>query len=248
MTSSRRQSPPFSPVLLAGFLARPLPLFALQPALAIALKALHRRHPGLFDRLSGMDRPSFLIDPVDLPFAFLLETDPENIRLVALSRTKAAQSSATATIRGPLLALIDLMEGRIDGDALFFKRDLAIEGETEAVVALRNAIDDAEIDLVADVLSMFGPLETPARMAVNGLGAVFSRAARDMETLRDAVIAPALKQTDAQAAGLRDLERKIESAGKSRKRSPRTELKPAGQTPTGMSPTGMSPTGGPAAS
>jgi len=228
MSPSRRQSPPFSPVLLAGFLARPLPLFALQPALAIALKALRGRHPGLFDRLSGMGCPSFLIDPVDLPFAFVLETDPELTRLVALSRDHAAQSGATATIRGPLLALIDLMEGRIDGDALFFKRDLAIEGETEAVVALRNAIDDAEIDLVSDVLSVFGPLEAPARLALNGLGAVFSRAARDMETLRDALIAPALRQSDAQAAGMRDLELKMRRADKGRKRSPRAGLATSG--------------------
>ena len=228
MTASRRQSPPFSPVLLASFLARPLPVFALQPALAIALKALRGRHPGLFERLSGMNSPSFLIDPVDLPFAFVLETDPENTSLVAVSGARAAQTDTTAVIRGPLLALIDLMEGRIDGDALFFKRDLAIEGETEAVVALRNAIDDAEIDLISDVLSVFGPLETPARLALNGLGAVFSRAARDMETLRDALIAPAVRQTEAQAAGLRDLERKIDNAGQGRKRSPRANLATSG--------------------
>ncbi|MBL6945073.1 MAG: SCP2 sterol-binding domain-containing protein [Rhodospirillales bacterium] len=228
MTASRRQSPPFSPILLAGFLARPLPLFVLQPMLAIALKALRGRHPGLFERLSGMNSPSFLVDPVDLPFAFVLETDPQNVSLVAVSQDQAAQAGTTATIRGPLLALIDLMEGRIDGDALFFKRDLAIEGETEAVVALRNAIDDAEIDLISDVLTLFGPLETPARLAVNGLGAVFARAARDMETLRDAVIAPAVRQTETQAAGLRDLERKMESQGKARKRNPRGGLAPSG--------------------
>jgi len=228
MTASRRQSPPFSPVLLAGFLARPLPLFALQPMLAIALKTLRGRHPGLFERLSGMNSPSFLVDPVDLPFAFVLETDPDSVSLVAISQGHAAQAGTTATIRGPLLALIDLMEGRIDGDALFFKRDLAIEGETEAVVALRNAIDDAEIDLVSDILTLFGPLETPARLAVNGLGALFARATRDMEILRDAVIAPAVRQTETQAAGLRDLERKMESQGKARKRSPRAGLAASG--------------------
>ena len=59
------------------------------------------------------------------------------------------------------------MHGAFDGDALFFSRDLIIEGDTEAVLALRNAIDNEEIDLAAEVTALFGPLErlveTPAR-------------------------------------------------------------------------------------
>lgn len=210
MERSRRLTPPFSPVLLAGLAARPLPPIALQPALALAMRTLRRRHPGLFDRLSGLGAPSFLIDPVDLPFAFLLETDPERPRLTALGRTAATDQAATATIRGPLMTLIDLAEGRLDGDALFFSRDLAVEGETEAVVALRNAIDDAEIDLVGDLLSALGPLAGPARLAVNGMTALLARAAGDLETLRDAVIAPAMRRADAQAAELRDIEKRME--------------------------------------
>ena len=229
MKPSHRQTPPFSPVLLAGFIARPLPLAALQPALAVALKVLRGRHPGLFERLSGMGSPRFLIDPVDMPFSFLLETDPQNTRLSAVSETGATETAATATIRGSLLALIDLLEGRIDGDALFFKRDLAIEGETEAVVALRNAIDDAEIDLVSDVLSVFGPFAAPARLAINGVGAVVTRAARDMETLRDALIAPAVRHADAQAAELAELERKIDLANQGGKHTRRSRLAVTGE-------------------
>ena len=111
------------------------------------------------------------------------------------------------------MMLIDLAEGRLDGDALFFSRDLAVEGDTEAVVALRNAVDDAEIDLTADLASMFGPLAGPARLTINGVAALVSRAARDLETLRDAVIAPAVRRADAHAAELREIERRIEGAG-----------------------------------
>jgi predicted lipid carrier protein YhbT len=196
-------------VLLAGLAVRPLPPIALQPGLALAMRTLKRRHPGLFDRLSGVGAPSFLIDPVDLPFVFLLETDPARPRLSALGREAAETQAATATIRGPLMTLIDLAEGRLDGDALFFSRDLVIEGDTEAVVALRNAIDDAEIDLVSDLLSALGPLAGPARLAVAGATALLARAAKDLETLRDAVIAPAVRRADAQAAELRDIERRM---------------------------------------
>lgn len=212
MERSRRLTPPFSPVLLAGLAVRPLPPAALKPALALAMRTLRRRHPGLFDRLSGVGAPTFLIDPVDLPFVFLLETDPARPRLTALGETAAATQTATATIRGPLMTLIDLAEGRLDGDALFFSRDLVIEGDTEAVVALRNAIDDAEMDLVSDLLSALGPLAGPARLAVNGMAALLARAARDLETLRDAVIAPAVRRTDVQAAELRDIEKRMDGA------------------------------------
>ena len=212
MERSRRLTPPFSPVLLAGLAARPLPPIALQPALALAMRMLRRRHPGLFDRLSGVGAPTFLIDPVDLPFAFFLETDPARPHLTAHGKTAATRQTATATIRGPLMTLIDLAEGRLDGDALFFSRDLVIEGDTEAVVALRNAIDDAEIDLVTDLLSALGPLAGPARLAVNGMAVLLSRAAGDLETLRDAVIAPAVRRADAQAAELRDIEKRMDVA------------------------------------
>jgi predicted lipid carrier protein YhbT len=51
-----------------------------------------------------------------------------------------------------------LIDGSYDGDALFFSRDLVVEGDVEAVLALRNAIDDAGVDLVADTAALFGPL------------------------------------------------------------------------------------------
>jgi predicted lipid carrier protein YhbT len=50
-----------------------------------------------------------------------------------------------------------MVHGALDGDALFFSRDIVIEGDTEAVLALRNAVDDAEIDLAAEVAAIAGP-------------------------------------------------------------------------------------------
>ncbi|NIR58454.1 MAG: sterol-binding protein, partial [Gammaproteobacteria bacterium] len=47
-----------------------------------------------------------------------------------------------ATIAGPMSAFLGMMHGEIDGDALFFSRDISVDGDTSAVLALRNAIDD----------------------------------------------------------------------------------------------------------
>lgn len=220
MSEPRRQTPPLSPVLLVGLALRPMPPVLLQPALTVAMTIIHRRHPAMFERLAELGDTLFLIDPVDLPFVFLLHPDAEAPSLVALGGAGAVE--ATATIRAPLLSLIDLLEGRIDGDALFFSRDLVIEGETEAVVALRNAVDGAEIDIVADLLSFLGPLARPARFLVRGAGAVFARAAEDLETLRAATIAPAIMRSDALAAELDGLEERLSPP---RRRSRRARAK-----------------------
>jgi len=183
---------------------RHVPPVVLQPALSAAMTAMKRCHPDIFERLADLGEPRYLIDPVDLPFVFLLRPDPKAPTLTAAS--DAEEVDATAAIRGPLLALIDLLEGRLDGDALFFSRDLVVEGDTEAVVALRNAVDGADIDLLSDVLSVLGPFSGPARVLAGGATALFSRAAQDLETLRTAIIAPAIRRMD---AGLRELDEEV---------------------------------------
>ncbi len=210
--------PPLSPVLLAGFLVRPLPPILLQPVLDLAMMAIRRRHPGLFERFSDIQNPLLVIDPVDLPLVFRLDADPLSPRLSAVR--DAGDLSASATIRGPLLTLMELLEGRIDGDGLFFSRELSIEGDTEVVVALRNAIDSVEIDIIGDVLSLLGPLAGPSRNAVGVAQGLFDRAARDLQSLRAAVIAPALSQGEFQAARLRDLEDKVDAAARRPARRP----------------------------
>ena len=204
ITGSKHPAPPLSPILLAGFGLRLVPPVVLRPALAAAMAAMKRRHPGVFARLAELGEPSYLIDPVDLPFVLLLRLEREAPTLTAASGPEGFE--ATATIRGPLLVLIGLLEGRLDGDALFFSRDLVIEGNTEAVVALRNAVDGAEVDLLSDVLSLLGPFAGPARLAAGGAIALFSRAAEDLETLRTAIIAPAMRRAD---AGIRRLDKEL---------------------------------------
>ena len=56
------------------------------------------------------------------------------------------------------MTLLGMIDGRYDGDALFFTRDLIVEGDTEAVVCLRNALDDVEGSVADDVATFFGAL------------------------------------------------------------------------------------------
>lgn len=200
-----RGTPSLSPVLLAGFALRPLPLVLLQPALDLAMTLMRRRHSDVFERLDTLENASFLIDPVDLPFCFTLRLGPPAPRLSVVGNADDMESPS-AVLRGPLLVLIRLLEGRMDGDAAFFSRDLAVEGDMEAVLTLRNAVDSGGIDLAEDLLSLFGPLNGPARRAFGAAEALFARAERDLETVRAAFVAPVDGRCDAQTARLRDLE------------------------------------------
>jgi len=151
------------------------PLTPLSMAGAHLVKTLVQRHPSLFSRLGEQAEKTFLIDPTDLPFAFRLQPHGEAPSLEAVRREDAGFWDAR--IGGPLAALLGLVHGVYDGDALFFSRDLVIEGDTEAVLALRNAIDNEEIDLAAEVAALFGPLEhvasAPARRVSSLVGAWF---------------------------------------------------------------------------
>ncbi|MDE2334879.1 MAG: SCP2 sterol-binding domain-containing protein [Rhodospirillales bacterium] len=102
-----------------------------------------------------------------MPFVFRLAPQPQAPRLRAERRGSAG--AWDARIAGPLAALIGLVHGAYDGDALFFSRDLVIEGDTAAVLALRNAIDNEELDLVEEGLALFGPFAALAALPASRL-------------------------------------------------------------------------------
>jgi predicted lipid carrier protein YhbT len=147
------------------------PLTPLSLAGARLVTNLGQRHPSLFARLGAQAEKTFLIDPTDLPFVFRLAPQPDAPRLEAFRREDAGRWDAR--IAGPLAALLGMVHGVYDGDALFFSRDLVIEGDTEAVLALRNAIDNEEIDLAAEAAALFGPLEFLASGPARKLAALF---------------------------------------------------------------------------
>jgi predicted lipid carrier protein YhbT len=143
MPKPKTASPPVPPLLALAL--RPLPLAPLQPVLALLMRRIGERYPGLYERLGPH---------AGKRFAFILEPDPARPAATAVRRLPRGLD---ARILGPLSALIGMAEGTLDGDALFFSRTLVVEGDVEAVLALRNAIDDARIDLVGTLLGGLMP-------------------------------------------------------------------------------------------
>ncbi|WP_180899611.1 ubiquinone anaerobic biosynthesis accessory factor UbiT [Martelella soudanensis] len=134
----------------------PLPLPPLGLLLRQMAKSVGRLQPGLFARLGVHAEKVFLLDPIDLPFVFRLE--PRRDRPHIEPCRCEVGGAWDVRVAGTLGALLGLVHGAADGDALFFSRDIAIEGDTEAVLALRNALDDAKFDLFAEAAATLGPV------------------------------------------------------------------------------------------
>ena len=138
----------------------PVALICVQPVLNRIVRNLTRALPELFARLGPHRYSRFLIDARELPFLLLLRPDPDRPRLTAVSRK--AEPPCDARIGGRFRDLLGLIEGERDGDALFFSRDLDITGNLEAVVCLRNAVDDVEGAVADRVTASLGPVSRAA--------------------------------------------------------------------------------------
>lgn len=134
---------------------RPLPLGPLQLFLSAVLRRIVRRHPRMFERLGSSAGKRYGLAPSDLPFAFVLDTTPRDSRI---SVVRSLPGRLDARISGPLRALMGMADGSFDGDALFFSRIIVVEGDMEAVLALRNAVDDAGVDVLHEAAALLGPL------------------------------------------------------------------------------------------
>ena len=177
MASSSRVTAPSSlraqllniPGLLLAF----MPLAVIQPILGHIALHVAKNRPELYARLGEHARKRFLIDPIDLPFVLILSPKVSHPNLRAYRRYE--NPAHDAGIAGMFFNLLDMIDGSLDGDALFFSRDLQVTGDTEAVVALRNALDDFDGSALDSVFNSFGPLAKPAALAVSGMRALQSR-------------------------------------------------------------------------
>lgn len=147
---------------LPAFALKGVPLTPLSLALSAFARRMAARNPSMLKRMGEHAEARFVLDPTDLPVAMVLELTGGRPRL-QLSR---GALEGDARIAGPLAALLGMVHGAYDGDALFFSRDLVIEGDTAAVLALRNAVDDAELDLAAEAAALSGPLGARVRRLI----------------------------------------------------------------------------------
>lgn len=152
--------PPVVPRIL-----RPIPVPVAELVGKLAFARVINRHPALLDRLGEFAGKTYCFSPIDLPFEFTVT--PRLARVRAAHRGRILRYDAK--IAGPVVLLLALAEGRLDGDAEFFGRQISIDGDMEAVLALRNAVENDAVDFVRDFAPAGGPLQGPAQMALDRL-------------------------------------------------------------------------------
>lgn len=96
-----------------------------------------------------------------------------------------------------------MIEGRVDGNALLFLRELIIEDDTEAVLVLRNAVDGADIDIVEGLTSITADFSKPAKAFVHTAQCLYARISADLSTAAVSLQAPLKRRIKTQLAELK---------------------------------------------
>lgn len=166
MAESKQRTGPDLPQALARAAFSLIPRPIVGAALRHAAGRITARHPELLERLAPLAGLVIVIDVDEFPEALALTVAdaPRRIQVSPVPRHRV--EAPAALIGGSFAALIALAEGRADGDALFFQRSIRFEGDTAAVLLLRNALDASEIDFFGEVLPPLGPLALVARSIV----------------------------------------------------------------------------------
>jgi O2-independent ubiquinone biosynthesis accessory factor UbiT len=151
------------PPPLARATMRAMPAPVLQRVIDILMSRMHKRHSRLFQNLEKLKSATVRINPTDVSHRFVLAFGKKG---VSLTVANLEDFVCDAEIKGDLEALLNMLEGRLDGDQLFFSREIEITGKTDVVVALRNTLDREEINLLDDITSPLGPFKQPAQLMV----------------------------------------------------------------------------------
>ncbi len=199
--------PDFTPLPMLGLAMGFLPRQLLERGVRTFTHRLNTLHPGLRERLSEANGKSFALVLPDMPFNAMLEVEGGELELTMLG--KSLPLRADVTLHGTSTTFIALLEGRTDGDALFFSRDLRVEGDTEALLVLRNALDNEQINLRKTFFSVFGALSGMAARAATPVEKLGARFTRDMGWLYHSAIAPLAKRQQQFSEGLQGLEHRI---------------------------------------
>ncbi|WP_321576155.1 ubiquinone anaerobic biosynthesis accessory factor UbiT [Sneathiella sp. HT1-7] len=195
MTDTRSAAllPPFSPVLLTGFAMRPLPVKLMSRLLTIFLGRMERLYPEIASRLAPLGFCRFHIIPTDFSFSFLIILENGKATAKILSEGQAV-SNTTASISGDICSFTKLLEGSVDGDSLFFTRRLVVEGDTEAVLTLRNAVDSVDLSLKHILTGFTGPLPPLLKKVTTPLSSLHRAALKDFDILQKSLIGPVTRR------------------------------------------------------
>ncbi|MEH6630442.1 MAG: SCP2 sterol-binding domain-containing protein [Halopseudomonas aestusnigri] len=182
-------SPSFSPMLFAGLALRPLPVALFRPLVKHILNRIEILYPEVFQRLAPLNHCRFLIIPTDFHCCFLLSLDGGKTSIEVLQNNENLPDADTI-ISGAMLSLIQLLEGTVDGDALFFSREINVQGDTEAVLTLRNAVDSVDISFEEILVGRAAVLKPLLDRAISKAAKLYGTVHKDFRLVHKSLVDP----------------------------------------------------------
>lgn len=207
MSAGAKRLTPLTPIAPLLSALPPAPLEAVVQRLATRLSA---RHPEMLERTADVGAARLLLVATDLPWQALVTLRADGAEVRLLRKAGAPIPAADATVRGPVDRLVACAEGGGDGDAMFFSREIEVDGDTDVLVALRNALDGAELDLSGELAALTGPLRRPAMAAASRMAALYRHLDSGLEALRADVRAPLEARLAAQTEDLHALRQDVQ--------------------------------------
>ena len=207
MSADVRTLTPLTPI---GMLLRPLPRGPLQTVLQRLANRLSARYPEALERIGDVGRARLLLVATDLPWRALVTLDGRGAEITLDRHADGPAPAAEATVTGSVERLLACAQGGGDGDAMFFAREIEVTGNTDILVALRNALDGAEIDLTGELAALAGPLHRPVAGGMARASALYAHASAGLDAFKADVRAPLQARLDAQAEELADLRAEVQ--------------------------------------
>jgi predicted lipid carrier protein YhbT len=181
-------SAPLSSAFILGLLAKPVlcrPL--LQQAINKLVQMFSDLHPNVINRMAEFTPAIIILNPIDMPFSFLVEFTANNMNILIIDDQHYTGDDITK-ISATLSFFLNMLEGELDGDALFFSRQLIIEGDTTIIVALRNILEAENIDINKDINDKSTLLANIIKFVKNTARAVSSYLDNDLAKIKESII------------------------------------------------------------
>lgn len=121
------------------------------------LNIMQTKHSDIFVKLQETSDPTYKIDATDLPINFILKVSLNNPMLQIVDKDDYSHK-VDATIRAKFITFIQILDGQIDADEAFFSNKLTIQGATDATLALSNALDNSDINVIDDITLNITPI------------------------------------------------------------------------------------------
>ncbi len=206
---TKTHTQPFSGTFIIGLLAQPLifrPL--IQQSINNLTKSFLKLHPNVIQRMSEFTPAIIILNPIDLPFSFLVEFTKYNLSILIVDDDKYLGHDITK-ISASLTFFLNMLEGERDGDALFFSRQLTVEGDTTIIVALRNILESENININYDINAQFPVFANVIYFIKNVINYLMNSADQNLDKIKNSIIYEVRSDINLQKAKTKNMESEI---------------------------------------